>query len=245
MKFLKRHIARLKNDPNGFAVYMGDGGECVTKLSKGDVYKQLLSPQQQLDTLVEVLEPVKNKFLFGIRGNHGNRIFKETGLSWDKNFCHAMGMPYLGVDAFCNLLVNRSSYDLYFHHGSDSGTSLQSKITRAEKFGAYINADALFTAHSHACMELQPAALMSIDNQACKVRTKLRSQYVCGSCYDSRSGYAVEKGYPPILPSHIVVAFDGRINEGYAKYGQKATIFRADGSYEVSHEYLNYREDNG
>lgn len=245
MKFIQQHLRRLKNDPNGFAVYMGDGGECVTRLSKGDVYKQLLSPQQQLELFVETVEPVRGKILFGIRGNHGNRVYKETGLSWDKALCTALGIPYLGVDTFCNLVVNRSSYDLYFHHGADSGTSLQSKVTRAEKFGQFINADAIFTAHSHACMELQPAAMLSIDNQAAKVRTKLRAQYVCGSAYDSRTGYATEKAYAPILPSHIVVAFDGRINEGYAKYGQKSTIYRADGSYEVTHDYIGYRPDNG
>jgi hypothetical protein len=229
-KFIKAHIKRLKDDPNGLGVYLGDGGECVLKSSKGDIYKQLYGPQEQMDELVDdILGPVADKLLFGIRGNHGNRIDKETGLGFDKNLCHRLGIPYLGVSAFCNLVVNRSSYDLYFHHGADSGTSLNAKIAKAEKFDTFIDADALFTAHSHICVDLPPKALMSADNSNMRVHTKLRHGYICGSAYDSRSGYADEKGYSPILPSWIVVQFDGRIIEGRAQYGQRSEVFRANG----------------
>jgi hypothetical protein len=245
MKFIREHIRRLKEDPNGRGIYLGDGGECVTTSSKGDIYKQLLSPQQQVDVLVEeVFAPVKDKLLFGIRGNHGNRVYKETGLSFDKNLCHRLGIPYLGVSTFANITVNRSSYDAFFHHGADSGTSMQSKITKAEKFNSFINADALFTAHSHACIELHPYALLSADNANCRVETKLRHGYVCGSAYDSRSGYAEEKAYSPILPAYIVVEFDGRIVEGRAQYGQKSEVFRSAGNYELKHDYIFRNSDS-
>ena len=29
--FIRQHIRRIKEDPNALWVYMGDGGECVTK----------------------------------------------------------------------------------------------------------------------------------------------------------------------------------------------------------------------
>jgi len=238
MQFIREHIERLRKDPNGFGIYMGDGGECVTKLSKGGLYEQILSPQQQHDVVVEELAPVADKLLFGIRGNHGHRIFKETGLSFDKNLCHRLGIPYLGVCAMCNLVVNRSTYDLFFHHGADSGVAMQSKVTKAETFKQFIDADALFTAHSHACMEVPPAALLSCDNGTRKIRTKLRHQYICGCGYDSRSGYAEEKAYPPILPAYIVVTFDGRIIEGTAMRRQESRIFRSDGQHELRHDYV-------
>lgn len=241
-KFIKEHIQRIKKDPAAIAVYMGDGGECVTKLSKGDIYAQLLSPQQQHDILVEWLDPIKDKLLFGIRGNHGHRVYKETGLSFDKNLCHRLGIPYLGVSAFCNLVVNRSSYDLFFHHGADSGVAIQSKVTKAETFKQFIDADALFTAHSHACMEVNPAALMSCDNGSKKIKTKMRHQYICGCGYDSRTGYAEEKAYPPILPAYLHVEFDGRIIEGAAQKRQEYRIYRSDGQHELRHEYI-FREN--
>jgi hypothetical protein len=147
--------------------------------------------------------------------------------------CVRLGMPYMGVSGFLNLVVNRSSYDLFFHHGSDSGTSIQSKVSKADHFTKFVDADAIFTAHSHAAMDLVPATIFSADNGSKDVHTKLRHQYICGSAYDSRSGYAEQKGYPPMLPSYVSVEFDGRIIEGQAVKKQTCRIFRADGSYKA------------
>lgn len=238
MRFIKEHIRRIKDDPAGYWIYLGDAGECVTKASKGDVYAQLLSPQGQQELAVNILEPIRGRGLFGIRGNHGQRIYRETGLSFDKNLCHRLGIPYLGVSAMMNLVVNRSSYDLFFHHGGDSGTALTAKISRAEKFSNFVNADGLFTAHSHLAADLQPVVLYELDNQAGKIRTKLRRQYICGAGYDSRSGYAEEKGYNPMLPAYLKVQFDGRIIQGTAQKSQDCQIFRSDGQHEITHEYL-------
>lgn len=236
--FIKEHIKRIQEDPAARWVYMGDGGECVTRLSKGDVFGQLLSPTQQQDMLCDLLAPIQAKGLFGILGNHGARIYKETGLDFDHTLCARLGIPYMGVAAMGNIVVNRSSYDTYFHHGIDSGITMQAKIARAEIFGKFINADAILTAHSHIAVELQPAALLGLDNVAGKVTTRLRHQYICGSAYDSRTGYAEAKGYPPLLPSWLVVEFSGKINNGRAVYEQAHTVFRSDGKRVLKHGYL-------
>lgn len=238
VKFIKEHIARIKDDPAARWVYMGDGGECVTRLSKGDVFGQLLSPSQQQDMILDLLGPIKDKGLFGILGNHGARIYKETGLDFDHTLLSRLGVPYLGVAAMANMVVNRSSYDMYFHHGIDSGVTMRAKIARAEEFGKFINADAIFTAHSHVAMALQPAALLSVDNTLGRVATKLRYQYICGSAYDSRTGYAEAKGFPPLLPSWIVVGFSGKIVRGKAQYEQDHTTFHSNGARELTHEYI-------
>lgn len=238
IKFLREHIARVRKDPTARWVYMGDGGECVTKTSKGDIWEQLLSPQAQMEFLIDLLEPIADKALFGIRGNHGHRVYKETGLSFDHTLCSIIGMPYLGVAAFCNMLLRRSSYDLYCHHGSESGTSLNSKITKAEHFAKFIDADAILTAHSHIALGLTPAPLMQCDNNSRKVRTKLRHQYICGCAYDSRTGYAEDKAYSPLLPAYLSIEFDGRIIEGKPQHAQKYTIYRSDGSYKLEHDYI-------
>ena len=241
MEFLKDHLGRIEADPNARVVYMGDGGECVTKYSKGEIYKQLCSPQRQQDIIVDLLDPIKDKILFGIRGNHGNRIFKETGLSFDKTLCTALGVQYLGPAAMANIVVNRSSYDAYFHHGIDSGVSLSTKIAKATAFGAFISADAIFTAHSHVAIDLQPAALIEADNVNARTKVRMRHQYICGSAYDSRTGYAEEKGYPPLLPSYIVVGFDGRVSNGHARYGQESHVWRSGGERDLRHYYpLDY-----
>lgn len=206
--FIKAHVERIRKDPTARWVYMGDGGECVTKLSKGDIYEQTMSPQRQLDAVVELLEPVRSKGLFGIRGNHGNRIYKETGLEFDKALCTALGVPYKGTSTFADFRVADKNYSAYFHHGSDSGTTHAAKIAKAEAFSRFIDADLIFTAHSHVALELSPALLQYVDRSRKQVVSKFRHQYICGCAYDSRTGYAEDKGYPPLVPAWLSVEFN-------------------------------------
>jgi hypothetical protein len=238
VKFVKEHLKRIAEDPCARWIYMGDGGECVTKYSKGDIYGQLMPPQLQIEMLLDLLRPIKDKGLFGVRGNHGHRVYKETGLSFDHTLLTALGMPYMGVATMAHFIVNRSHYDTYWHHGTDSGISLRSKIQAAEQFANHKFVDALFTAHSHVALELHPRSVQFCDNSARKVGTKLMRQYICGSAYDSRTGYAEDKGYPALMPSFIRVAFDGRIHSGRALRTQKPDTYYSDGQHAIEHDYL-------
>lgn len=238
-EFIEQHIQRIKDDPLAKWVYMGDGGECVTYLSKGNSFRQVYNPQLQIEILVKLLKPILDKGLLCLRGNHGGRIFKETGLSFDKNLALILGLPYLGVEAFLNLIINRTRYNLFFHHGIDSGVSLQTKVNKAEQFSRFVLADAIFTAHSHVGMELAPAVLKYLDNHASGVKTYLRHQYICGSGYDSRSGYAQEKGYSPLLPQFIMVEFSGRRKyKGDIVREQRYHRWHSDGQHKVNGVYL-------
>lgn len=235
--FIKQHIKRIKDDPNAIWVYMGDGGECVTKLSKGHIYQQLYTPEEQCDIMEELLSPIGDKGWFGIRGNHGNRIEKETGLSFDSTLCMRLGIPYMELGTFAHLEINRSRYSLFFHHGIDSGTTHQSKINKAETFPTFIDADALFTAHSHIANNPSPAVLLYYNDVKLKVETKLRHQYICGCGYDSRTGYAAEKAYRPLLPAFIRVTFKGSIINGYASKEQQYIKWGSDGQHPVNGIY--------
>ena len=243
--FIKHHLKRIKEDPNARWIYMGDGGECVTMFSTGNVWEQLYNPQQQVEILLDLLRPIKSKGLFMIRGNHGKRVFKDSGMSFDKTLALALGLPYIGVNAFCNLRVNDASYDLYCHHGIDSGVSLQAKVNKAEQFRGFINTDSIITAHSHIAQDLQPAALLELNNHEQRVDTKLRYQYICGSGYDSRTGYAVEKGYSPLLPAFIVIEYSGRKVGGHWPKKQESRVFRSDGQHRVTGDYGHYKCEDG
>ena len=237
VKFLSAHIARIKDDPDARWVYLGDGGECATKHSKGDVYGQLLSPQGQMEMLCDLLDPIKKKALLGFRGNHGRRVYKETGLSFDKNLMARLSIPYMGVGGFVRFVVGRVAYTAYFHHGTDSGTSLKTKIAAAESFAGHIAADAIFTAHSHVAEDLTPAALQYVDEAhndrgSFIVRTRLRHQYICGTAYDSRTGYAEDKGYSPLMPAYLAVEF------GHEARSQRCDKWRTTADYALRHDYL-------
>jgi len=231
-EFIDEMVRRLRDDPQGRGIYLGDGGECVTRSSKGQIYEQTMSPQEQLNWLRNKLQPVKEKLLFGVKGNHGWRTFKESGLGFDEALCLALGIPYFGTSAFWRLQVRRSIYTIFTHHGLDSGVAIGTKINKAKKLEEIVLADAILSAHSHICTDIPPVHRAYLDGHA-NVGDANRSikwlstyGYICGCAYDSRSGYAEDKGYPPILPAHIAITFFGDSNE-HAKE-QTSVVYSVD-----------------
>lgn len=232
LEFINEMIERVKDDPYARAIYMGDGGECVTKSSKGQIYEQTMNPQEQLNYLVHKLQPVKEKLLFGVKGNHGHRTFKDSGLGFDESLCMALSIPYFGTSVFWNLRVNRTSYDIFTHHGLDSGVATGTKIAKAKKFEEIIIADTIMSAHSHVCLAIPPthrAYLHDNRNNETRVSWLSTHGYICGAAYDSRSGYAEDKGYPPLLPAHIAITYSGHYTgRGAPEKEQTYEIFRVD-----------------
>lgn len=215
-KFIDRVIAEIAENPHARWLYMGDGGECVTRTSKGNIYEQLMSPGAQLRTVADLLAPIKHKALGGIRGNHGNRVDKDSGLGWDETLCSRIGIPYLGVSCFGDIILKKhdkgcqTTFSLFAHHGSASAITDGGKVNAGFKPAQFIDADVVLTAHTHACGKLFPRHRAVTNGAMRRIDWRVQNFYVCGSAYDSRSGYAEEKMYSPILPEHIVISAEAK-----------------------------------
>lgn len=229
-KFIKETVRRIADDPTARWIYLGDGGECNIKASKGDLYSQTMPPGEQLNYLKGLFSPIDGKGLFAISGNHGRRIYKETGLDFDEELSLRLGIPYLGLSALFDLQVARSHYHIFAHHGLSSGATIASKVNAAKKLNSLVMADIILSAHSHICMPLDPKHVAHIGDghgRAAQRGIKWRTTYefVCGCGYDSRTGYAEEKGYSPILPAHLSVTLRGD-NLG-TRFAPECDIWRA------------------
>jgi hypothetical protein len=209
--FISEVIRQIKEDPLARWLYMGDAGECVIKTSKGNIYEQLLNPGDQLRVAAGLLAPIKDKGLFGIRGNHGNRVDKDSGLGWDETLCARIGIPYLGVSCLGNIILrytktSRLNFSLFAHHGSASAVTPAGKMGAGHKAEQLVAADIICTAHTHACGTCWPFKhFAQADGRERRIRWHTIHAYVCGSAYDSRSGYAEEKMYTPMMPEHMVI----------------------------------------
>lgn len=211
-RLIKEVIYQIKHDPLAKWIYMGDMGEVITRSSKGNIYEQLINPGDQLRLGSELVKPIADKGLFGIRGNHGNRVDKESGVGWDELLCNRIGLPYFGVSALGSLALTKPNngrkqdVSLYVHHGSAGAIGPAGKMAAGHKPESLVDADIALTAHTHACGECWPARHIAyVQGNAKNVLWRTMRSFVCGSAYDSRSGYAEEKQYPVILPEHIVV----------------------------------------
>jgi hypothetical protein len=221
--FIDKVIKTIANDPYARWIYMGDAGECVTKTSKGNIYEQLLNPGDQFRTAVNLMEPIMEKGLFGIRGNHGNRIDKDSGVGWDEILCERIGIPYAGVSAMLDLGVGKTNLSVYVHHGTSGAITAGGKMAGAHRAEQFIASDVILTAHTHACGEAWPTRYMAVVDRRNKcVEWKKTHSFVCGSAYDSRSGYAEEKMYPPLVPEHLVISIEEK----------------GDGDFELTHSKI-------
>lgn len=231
-KFIKEMVYRVKEDPIGKWLYMGDAGECVTRYSKGDIFTQTMDLTEQQKYFAELVRPIKDKGLFGVKGNHGNRVFKETGLDFDESLCVRLGIPYMGTACFWQLVLKRGEstshvFDIYTHHGIDSGVSTSAKINKAKALEQIVVADAILSAHSHICCEIPPKHTALLKSEGIQWMTT--HEYICGCAYDSRTGYAETKGYPPILPAHLGVTFwSCHSSTGLHEKRQSCEIWRSE-----------------
>jgi len=102
------------------------------------------------------------------------------------------------------------TYDLFWHHGTDSSSLLGGKVRAAKKLEQLVTADAIFSAHSHICLEVPPTYMACLPSKGKKISYRALQCFICGCAYDSRvTGYAEEKGYSPILPAYLGVTFRG------------------------------------
>lgn len=229
--FIERLVSRIAADPKSRWLYLGDGGECVTKHSKGDIFNQKMSPSDQQNDVVRLLGPIRGQGLFGVRGNHGNRVYKETGLDWDETLCAKLGIPYLGTSAFWHLRLQSGQehpgiFSIYTHHGVDSGVAISSKVAKGQAFDRTFIADAILTAHSHIAIDLPPRYYATLADRGINpIRWNETREYICGSAYDSRTGYAEDKGYPPLLPSHLAITFEV---DSQGKKSQSSELIRKE-----------------
>ena len=70
LKLLKECLRRIKEEENTYTIINGDFCNTALKNSKSDVYSDSLSPSQQLDEMIELLMPIKEKILVFSGGNH-------------------------------------------------------------------------------------------------------------------------------------------------------------------------------
>ena len=108
IKMLKSIIQYIKDTPNAYTIINGDLLDMALKTSKSDVYGQAVSPTEQVLAATELLEPIKDKILLIVRGNHEYRNDKDTGSNPLYALCASLGKldNYAG-DTY-NLIVKNS-----------------------------------------------------------------------------------------------------------------------------------------
>ena len=164
-KFLKR----IESEPDSYIVIVGDVLNNATRASVSNVYEETLPPSLQIEAAVELLEPVKDRILGAVGGNHEQRSLKEVDLDPLYQVMVMLRIPelYRQNFAFVRVTLGTGTYDqyaLYLTHGRSA--SKQRKFAQAAIEGV----DAIITGHTHNGLVEKNARLVFTQKNNVKVK---------------------------------------------------------------------------
>lgn len=215
INYLNERINYIKNTPNAFAILNGDLMDNATKTSVSDTYSQVYNPQQQMDYLVELFKPIKNKILCITQGNHEARTYKKEGIDIMKNVADRLGIAsryspesvLLFLRFGWNIKKRRQLYTIYTTHGSGGGRKEGAKAIRLADLASIVDADCYIHSHTHLPMIMKEDFVrISEPNSSVNTVTKL---FVNSSGNLRYGGYGEVLGCKPASIDKPVIHLDG------------------------------------
>jgi hypothetical protein len=221
-KFIAQVIARVKADKNGYWVGVGDFMENAIIGSKSDTYTQVLPPKEQMEHISDLLDPIKDKGLFMIAGNHESRTMRQVGIQPEMYISTRLGIPYMGFSCMAVLELDRVRgpyrFTTYFHHNTGGGYSIGGKVNAAEKLRQIVpTADATFSAHLHTTGRIPVKWYEAGESQ---ILERIGFDYMIGSALTWNGSYAEEKAKRSAAEEHISVTFSV-YSSGHAADGRR------------------------
>lgn len=229
---IRKLVKRIADDPKALWIGCGDLAENALITSVGDVYKQEVSPQSQLGQLVLLLEPIADKCLAMVGGNHGARTTKGSGLDPDHVLAALLrlgdlvGDPgkYCGYSSLIDLCFEPTPtaithWVIYLHHGAGGGRTKGGKTNAASRGVEIVEgADILITAHHHADISFSDR-ISYISNGSGEAQIKWRRRHYTSvlSALEYGESYAEAKQMPPASLGQVVLTLGGRKSKRHDK----------------------------
>jgi hypothetical protein len=214
IKHFDRTVQFIKDNPDVYVFLNGDLCESAIKTSKGDIFKQVGSPQDQRDWVIARLLPIKEKILGVTSGNHENRIANDVGMDISKDIASALNAPYrpegmlykLSFGAGCEGHANQPYvFWSYITHGYGGARTKSAKAIKAERIGAWMpRCDWIAMSHDHVVnvapdLDFVPDNRGTVDSNGFlsgKI-TAHRKMLIKTNAFVKFGGYAEIGGFPP------------------------------------------------
>jgi hypothetical protein len=220
-KLLKQTIEYIKDNDNVFTILNGDLMNTAIKSSISDIYEETMTPMQQIEELVNLLAPIKEKILVATSGNHERRITRETSI----DITHiamkelAIGERYTNGAYYLYLYFGEKErgrkapmvYTIFGYHGSGNGRKLGGKINRLVEMSEICVADIFLMSHVHT--PIGTKKVMFVPDYGNKTLTRREMLYAVSNSFLNYGGYASQHGYSPVSTSRIEIILNGNKRE--------------------------------
>lgn len=198
-ELFKKTLSYAKTN-NSLIILMGDLIENANKFSVGaGVYNQKLNPQEQIDKIVEYLQPFKENIIGCVDGNHERRALKDTGISISSVICSILNVPFFNNEFFGIITKEGvSSYTIYGNHSDSVGKNEEMNANSIDRdWSSWLDFDLLLKAHSHSRGLYGPKIKMTVDQANMAIVEKERWYCLTGNYLNRLNSYATYKPYRP------------------------------------------------
>jgi predicted phosphodiesterase len=165
----EKFVREIAKDPRAYFMYLGDNMNNAIKSSVSNTYRETHNPHEQKKYLIDLLLPVKDKFLCFVPGNHEGRTSKESDVELVWDIADRLGHPelYQPNMAFIELKVGfdthlnkKNIYRIVGLHGSGGGKQVGSMANNIESFAYSIDGlDIIVCGHTHKRASTRPGKL--------------------------------------------------------------------------------------
>lgn len=226
-KLIMERIEHIKNTPNAYCILDGDLMDTAICSSIGDTYGANLQPMEQLKHCVKIFEPIKDKILAVLPGNHENRVFKIDGIDITEIMCAQLGIPerYSPTTALLFIRFGKGTrkashgrpmlYTAYITHGAGGGRKEGGKVNRLADLACIVDADIYIHAHTHLPVVFKNSFFrVSGSNSSVAPVEKLFVNTAASLDY---GGYGDKAGFKPASKRSPVIYLDGTRRDMWAK----------------------------
>ena len=208
---------RVKDEPNSYIILGGDLINNGTKTSISNVFEETMRPREQKQVMAKMLEPLKDKILCAVSGNHERRNKDvDNDITYDIMCKLDIENRYRENVAFMKLMFGKKdghgatnpTYVFAITHGSGGGLLTGGAVNRNERFGYVIDGcDCLIVGHVHKPFITQPAKIQ-IDTHNNQVKVK-PFKVVSMTSWLGWGGYAAQKMLLPASHAPQVITVCG------------------------------------
>jgi predicted phosphodiesterase len=213
---------RILEDPDAYIILDGDLINNATRSSVSNIFEETMRPREQKKLMTEMLEPLRDKILCAVPGNHEGRSGKDADddpmydimCKLDLEDIYRENMAFVKIQCGSVEADGRlnPTYVIAVTHGNGNGLLTGGSVNRAERFGYAIDgADVLILGHTHKPFTTQPGKIF-VDSRNNRVSVK-PFKVVSATSWLSYGGYAARKNLLPTTHAPQILKLSGNRKE--------------------------------
>lgn len=189
-------------ESNSYLILAGDLlNNGVRSCKFANPFEERIRPRDAKIRMVKYLEPVKDRILCVVSGNHERRTYRDDDQDLTYDICAKLDIEHLYRENIAYMKIQcgkrkngrsakyRATYAFAVTHGTGGGIYTGAAVNRNERFGNVIDGlDCLVTGHSHKGFVTKPSKIvMDMRNDTVKM-----ANYTVVSCVSwlNYGGYA-------------------------------------------------------